>query len=103
MGDSNPNVVRNTRHDGVAANVIDCDQGRKLTNGLRRFAMINVIKEPTKITETTRISIDLSIISNGTKVVKAETFDTCIAEHRLMYTVLKLYKSFSGNYNKVSI
>ena len=56
MGDFNPNVVRNTRHSAVA-NVNDCDQGRKLTNVLSRFALINVIKEPTKITETTNYGV----------------------------------------------
>ena len=69
MGDLNSNVLRNTRHDAVA-NVNDSDQGRKITNVLRKFALINVIKEPTRITETTKTLIDLSIISDRTKVVK---------------------------------
>ena len=82
-------VLRNTRHEAVA-NVNDSDQGRKLTNVLRKFVLTNVIKEPTRITETTKTLIDLSIISDRTKVVKAGVFETYIADHRLIYTVLKL-------------
>lgn len=70
-------MLCNTRHDAVN-NVNDSDQGRKLTNMLRKFALINVIKEPTRITENTKTLIDLSIISNRTKVVKAGVFNTCI-------------------------
>lgn len=77
MGDFNSNVLRNTRHDAVA-NVNDSDQGGKLTNVLRKFALISVIKEPTRITETTKTLIDLSIVSDRTKVIKAAVFDTCI-------------------------
>ena len=69
------------------------DEGRKLTNVLRKFAWTNVIKEPTWITETRKILIDLSIISDRAKVVKAGVFDTCIADHRLIYTILKLSKT----------
>ena len=92
MGDFNSNVLRNTRHEVVAI-VNDSDHGRKLTNVLRKFALTNVIKEPTRITETTKTLIDLSITSDRTKVVKARVFDTCIADHRLIYTVLKLSKT----------
>ena len=49
--------------------------------------------EPTRMTETTKTLVDLSIISDRTKVVKAGVFDTCIADHRLIYTVLKLSKT----------
>ena len=56
-------------HSSLAiANVNDPDQGRKLTNVLRKFALINVIKESKKITETTKILIDLSIKVIGPKL-----------------------------------
>lgn len=58
MGDFNSNVLRNTRHDAVA-NVNDSDQERNLTNVLRKVALINVIKETTRITETRETMIDL--------------------------------------------
>ena len=92
MGDFNSNVLRNTRYEAVA-NVNDSDQGRKLTNVLRKFALTNVIKQPTRITETTKTLIDLSIISDRNKVVKEGVFNTYIADHRLIYTVLKLSKA----------
>lgn len=75
MDDLNSNVFRNKRHEAVA-NVIDSNQGRKLTNTLRKFALTNIIKEPRRITETA-------------KVVKAGVFEICIADHRLIYTALK--------------
>ena len=37
--------------------------------------------------------IDLSITSDRAKVLKAGVFDTCIADHKLIYTVLKLSKA----------
>ena len=52
MGDLNSNVLRNTRHEAVA-NVNDSNQGRKLKNMLRKFALTNVIKEPRRITRKT--------------------------------------------------
>lgn len=93
ISDFDSNVFRNTRHEDAVAHLNASDQGRKLTNVLRNFALTNVIKEPTRITETTNTLIDLSIITYRTKVVKAGVFDTCIADHRLIYRVLKLSKT----------
>lgn len=92
MGDFNSNMLRNTRHEAFT-NVNDSDQGRKLTNVLRKFALTNVIKEPIRVTETTKTLIDLSVISDRPKVVRTGVFDTCIADHRLIYTVLKLSRT----------
>lgn len=88
MDDLNSNVLRNKRHEAVA-NVIDSNQGRKLTNTLKKFALTNVIKEPRRIPETATTLIDLSIISDRTKGVQSGVFEICIADHRLIYTVLK--------------
>ena len=41
------------RHEAVT-NGNDSDQGRKLKNVLRKLALTNVIKQPTRITETTK-------------------------------------------------
>ena len=67
MGDLNSNVLRNTRHEAVA-NVNDSNQERKLKNMVRKFALTNVIKEPRRITETTKTLFDFLIVSDRTKV-----------------------------------
>ena len=53
MDDLTSNVLCNMRHE-AATNGNDSDQGRKLKNVLRKLALTNVIKEPTRITETTK-------------------------------------------------
>ena len=53
MDDLTSNVLCNIRHEAVT-NGNDSDQGRKLKTVLRKFALTNVIKEPTRITETTK-------------------------------------------------
>lgn len=53
MDDLTSNVLCNIRHEAVTSGN-DSDQRRKLKTVLRKFAMTNVIKEPTRITETTK-------------------------------------------------
>lgn len=53
MDDLTSNMLCNLRHEALT-NGNDSDQGRKLKNVLRKLALTNVIKEPTKITETTK-------------------------------------------------
>ena len=71
------------------------DLGRKLLRILNRHGLSNVIKDFTRITDNTRSLIDLSISSNKSKIKKAGTFDTGIADHRLNYCVLHLFRKRS--------
>ena len=52
-----------------------------------------MIKYPTRVTATTKTLLDVTIISDTSKLVKAGLFDTGIADHRLNYTVLKLSRN----------
>ena len=67
----------------------------KLLRILNRHGLSNVIKDFTRITDNTRSLIDLSISSNKSKIKKAGTFDTGIADHRLNYCVLHLFRKRS--------
>ena len=58
-----------------------------------RFGFKNVIKHPTRVTATTKTLLDVTIISDTSKLVKAGVSDTGIADHRLNYTVLKLSRN----------
>ena len=93
MGDLNSNLL-NARGCGNTLQANNStDHGRKLVSVLRKFGLVNVIKQPTRITETSSTLIDLSIVSNRKKVVISGVFDTGIADHRLIYTSLKLTKA----------
>ena len=67
--------------------------GKKLLHVIDRFGFKNVIKHPTSVTATTKTLLDVTIISDTSKLVKAGVFDTGIADHRLNYTVLKLSRN----------
>ena len=47
-------------------------------------------KAPTRITQETESLIDLFISTSEEKVTKSGTYDTGIADHCLIYAVLKL-------------
>lgn len=55
--------------------------------------MIKLIKQPTRITSSSETLIDLSITSDKNKIIKAGVFDTCIADHRLNYVIMKLSRA----------
>ena len=70
MGDFNSNVLRNTRHDAVSKWLWSRRKAHERADHnviMRKFAVRHVVKEPTRITETTKTFIDLSITSNRTK------------------------------------
>lgn len=54
---------------------------------LRKFGLVNATNQSNRAFETL---INLFIVSNRDVVVKAGIFDTGIADHRLIYTPLKL-------------
>ena len=57
--------------------------GRKLLKALRNYGLVNVIKQPTRVTASTKSHIDLSIVSEKEKVLKSGVFETGIADLRL--------------------
>ena len=67
-------------------------EGRNVLQKLNQYKLSNVIKEPTRITNTTNTLQNLVITSNRSKISKAGTHETGIADHRLVYTIIKLTK-----------
>ncbi len=65
---------------------------RRLRRILNHFVLNNVIKEPTRIGQTSKTIIDLIVISEALtdKVAKCGTFEPAISDHKLVYCVLKI-------------
>ena len=87
MGDLNSDLLRK-RGNGTAVS----ENGTKLLNVITKFGLVNVIKQPTRITTTSQTLIDVSLTSDKSKVAKAGICDTGIADHRLNYAVLRLQR-----------
>ena len=68
--------------------------GRKLLKVLRNYGLVNVIKQPTRVTASTKSLRDLSIVSEKEKVLKSRgVFETGIAGHGLNYSIIRLSKT----------
>lgn len=93
IGDLNANLLSIGGHSEVTNANDTVHHGSKLVYVLRKFGLVNVITQPTRITETSKTLIDPSTVSNRNKVVKAGVFDTGIADYRLIYTSLKLSRT----------
>ena len=68
-------------------------EGRNLLPKLNQCKLSNVIKETTRITSTTSTLLDLVITSDRNKISKGGTHETGIADHRLVYAIVKLTKT----------
>ena len=66
--------------------------GKKLSNILKHFDLVNAIKRPTRVTMTTKTTLDLVIVSDITKVKVSGVLDASIADHKLVYASLNLKK-----------
>ena len=55
--------------------------GKKLSNILKHFDPVNAIKRPTRVTMTTKTTLDLVIVSDITKVKVSGVLDASIADH----------------------
>ena len=67
--------------------------GRQLLKVLENYGLVNVIKQLTKATASTKSLIDLSIVGEKEKVLKSGVFETGIADHRLNCSILRLSKT----------
>ena len=66
--------------------------GKKLSNILKHFDLVNAIKKPTRVTMTTKTTLDLVIVNDITKVKVSGVLDASIADHKLVYASLNLKK-----------
>ena len=53
--------------------------------------LTNMIKEATRITETSSTLIDLALTTNPSYVNNNGSFNTCISDHNLIYTTFKVF------------
>ena len=70
-------------------------EGKKLLRCMNKFKLKNVIKQPARGTDRKESLIDVSLMSDVGKVVKAGNFSTGIADHDLIYTLLNIQKQRS--------
>ena len=82
MGDLNSDIRKGAREIQP--------YGRLLKNILRRYELKNVIKQRTRTTKDSQTLIDIIITSDESKILKAGTFDTGIADHSLVYATVQL-------------
>ena len=84
MGNLNSDVT--IRPGGTAP------KGKQLLSMLRRSGFKNMIKNPTRTTQTSETILDLIITSNEDLILNSGTFDTGIADHSLIFATLKIRK-----------
>eukprot|EP00112_Aurelia_sp_Birch-Aquarium-sp1_P023383 Seg6949.1 transcript_id=Seg6949.1/GoldUCD/mRNA.D3Y31 product="hypothetical protein" protein_id=Seg6949.1/GoldUCD/D3Y31 len=65
-------------------------QGKRLRRMLNKYGLANIIKEPTRIIDTSETLIDLIVTSDESKIVKGGSFDPGMSDHKLVYSVLNL-------------
>ena len=75
MGDLNSDLLDKTNTNGKSS--------------MKSHRLQNVIKDPTRITEDTKTLIDVLLVSDPDKVDKSGVFDVGIADHRMIYSILK--------------
>ena len=54
------------------------------------YSYKNLIKKPTRTTETTNTLLDLILVSDSSKVRDADVLDFAIADHKFIYAVYNL-------------
>ena len=59
---------------------------------LNSFNMTNIIKKPTRVTETTKTIIDLIITTDKSKVKQSGSFSSGISDHHIVYVVLNIFR-----------
>ena len=64
--------------------------GKKLRQIMNYYSYTNLIKKPSRTTETTNIVLDLILVNNLSKVKFANVMDFAIADHKFIYAVYDL-------------
>ena len=79
MGDLNSDLVK--KKDGG---------GKNLKSAISGYNLKNVIKKATRLTETTETLIDVIVVNNEEKIMKSGVIDTGIADHRMIYALVRV-------------
>lgn len=64
--------------------------GRTLLDLMDVFHLVNLIKNPTRITSNSETLIDLILTNNKRKILTSGVFDAQISDHLLVYAILRM-------------
>ena len=81
LGDLNANMMSNSK--------LPKKDKQKLLNFSRTFDLTQLIKEPTRITDTSRTLIDLIFVNNDHRIVKSGVIPVRLSDHYLVFCILK--------------
>lgn len=70
--------------------------GKKLLTILNTHGCKNVISNPTRVTQTTKSTIDLAIVNNPPKVSNSGVLDLTIADHKMIFSTYKMKTKSPG-------
>jgi hypothetical protein len=94
MGDFNSDLLKTNKDK--------CHQGKKLEHIIKSFGLTNVIKEPTRIANSSATLLDLILVSNESKITKAGTIDPAISDHKMIFAIVNLIRKREPSNNENS-
>ena len=81
LGNLNTNMMSNSK--------LPKNDKHELLNFSGTFDLTQLIKEPTRITDTSRALIDLIFVNNDHRVVKSGVIPVLLSDHYLVFCILK--------------
>ena len=81
LGNLNTNMMSNSKFPK--------NDKHELLNFSGTFDLTQLIKEPTRITDTSRTLIDLIFVNNDHRVVKSGVIPVLLSDHYLVFCILK--------------
>ena len=81
LGNLNTNMMSNSK--------LPKNDKHELLNFSGTFDLTQLIKEPTRITDTSRTLIDLIFVNNDHRVVKSGVIPVLLSDHYLVFCILK--------------
>ena len=85
-----PVIYRASKAITSAHRLKSSKDGRILLDLMDIFHLVNLIKDPTRVTNTSETLIDLILTNNKKKVLISGVFDAQISDHVLVYAILRL-------------
>ena len=67
------------------------------------FSLVQIIKEPTRVTETTVSVIDHILCNNTEKICQSGVLNIGLSDHFIVYCTRKLSKCFFNKHNTVKV
>lgn len=91
--------IRN-RYDDIVVGDLNCDlsdpdkhdkQGRALLDLMKVYNMSNMIKEPTRVANSSSSLIDVILTTSPRLFITSGGFDLGLSDHKLVYAVMKAH------------